>query len=67
MPTLRMIFFALVFCFMPIDGHTATPDVASITKQAEEGDAKAQFSLGMMYIYGNGVLQDYTQALALFR
>jgi TPR repeat protein len=29
---------------------------------AEQGDASAQFNLGMMYAKGEGVLQDHTKA-----
>ncbi len=28
----------------------------------EQGDAAAQFNLGLMYYKGNGVIQDYTRA-----
>jgi TPR repeat protein len=34
---------------------------------AEKGDAKAQYSLGHMYYYGQGVLQDYTEAVRWYR
>jgi TPR repeat protein len=30
---------------------------------AEQGDIKAQFSLGVMYAHGKGVAQDYQQAI----
>jgi uncharacterized protein len=29
---------------------------------AEQGHAKAQYNLGTMYMYGQGVLQDYVEA-----
>ena len=34
---------------------------------AEEGDALAQFFLGMMYFNGQGVPQDYKEAVMLYR
>lgn len=34
---------------------------------AEQGDADAQISLGLMYLYGNLVQQDNVEALRLFR
>jgi uncharacterized protein len=34
---------------------------------AEQGVAKAQFSLGTMYYNGKGVLEDYAEAVILFR
>ncbi|WP_413700292.1 tetratricopeptide repeat protein [Psychromonas sp. KJ10-10] len=36
-------------------------------KAAEQGDADAQFSLGVMYNNGRGVLQDYKQAVNWYR
>lgn len=36
--------------------------VAWFRKAAEQGDAKAQFMLGMMYFNGRGVAQDYKLA-----
>ena len=35
-------------------------------KRAEAGDAEAQQELGRMYASGNGVLQDYTEAVKWF-
>ena len=35
--------------------------------RAEQGDAEAQFKLGRMYAKGEGVPQDYVQAVAWFR
>jgi TPR repeat protein len=34
---------------------------------AEQGHAKAQFRLGCLYVFGQGVPQDYQMALRLFR
>ena len=34
---------------------------------AEQGNAKAQYNLGVMYRDGNGVQQDYKEAIRLFR
>jgi hypothetical protein len=36
-------------------------------KAAEQGDARAQNSLGQMYVSGQGVPQDYKEALKWFR
>ena len=33
------------------------------TPLAEQGDAKAQHSLGVMYVNGEGILQDYKTAV----
>jgi TPR repeat protein len=34
---------------------------------AEQGYATAQYSLGQVYEYGDGVPQDYTQAMRWYR
>ncbi len=34
---------------------------------AEEGDAEAQYNLGVMYNRGEGIPQDFTKAVALYR
>jgi uncharacterized protein len=36
-------------------------------KPAEQGNARGQFSLGVMYANGRGVPQDYTQAVRWYR
>jgi hypothetical protein len=36
-------------------------------KAAEQGDVVAQFNLGLMYEHGQGVPQDYVQAVAWYR
>jgi len=49
----------------------AVGDYATAYKEfkilAEQGDATAQFSLGMMYYNGEGVAQDYKEAMKWFR
>jgi uncharacterized protein len=39
----------------------------SLHKAAEIGDTNAQAAVGWMYFKGEGVRQDYTQALKLLR
>lgn len=41
-------------------------DLASLRKVAEQGDPAAQFSLGARYATGEGVTQDYTEAVRWF-
>jgi len=41
--------------------------IAELRKQAESGDAKAQYQLGLAYQSGEGVKQDYAQAAGWFR
>ncbi|MBQ1671009.1 MAG: SEL1-like repeat protein, partial [Treponema sp.] len=42
-------------------------ELDSLQKRAEQGDAEAQFYLGVMYYSGNGVELDITQAFELFK
>ena len=42
-------------------------DFYTLQKQADAGDAQAQFALGNYYFRGRGVAQDYTQALIWYR
>ena len=45
----------------------AATDVERYRKAAEQGDAEAQFKLGVRYINGQGVDQSYTEAVKWFR
>ena len=51
---------------MYLQGLGATQDyktaIKFYTKAAEQGSARAQFNLGMMYYKGQGLSQDYTRA-----
>ena len=38
-------------------------DIITLRKQAEAGDAQAQFNLGFMYAEGHGVSQDSAEAV----
>ena len=36
--------------------------ISNLKRKAEQGDADAQFNLGVLYYYGDGVPQDYAKA-----
>lgn len=42
-------------------------DFRETLQAAEQGNAKAQYNLGVMYAQGLGVRQDYTQAVQWYR
>jgi TPR repeat protein len=44
-----------------------SPDIVQLKKEAEQGYADAQVSLGDCYRNGEGVTQDYKQAVYWFR
>ncbi|MCX6594785.1 MAG: tetratricopeptide repeat protein [Acidobacteria bacterium] len=50
-----------------LPGWSVAQGLQETRKAAERGDAKAQFSLGVMYDSGQGVPQDYAEALRWFR
>ena len=45
----------------------AEESVEQIRAKAEQGDAAAQFNLGVIYYMGRGVQQDYSQAFSWYR
>jgi len=46
---------------------TDTPEIAALSVKANAGDADAQHKLGASYYIGQGVPQDYAQAVAWYR
>ena len=64
---LAFLLIALVVLagFQP--GPANTQDIEQLRKDAEQGDATAQYNLGVMYAEGQGVPQDYQQAVNWFR
>ena len=46
---------------------TETAEIANLRVKANAGDADAQFTLGYAYANGEGVSQDYAQAVAWYR
>jgi len=54
----------LVFVLM---SGSATAAEATLFERAEKGDASAQFDLGVMYIKGDGVPKDSTEAVKWYR
>ena len=42
-------------------------DIQEIRKSAEQGNAQAQYNLGVCYAKGNGVTKDYAEAVKWFR
>ena len=50
----KALLFALALAVIPV-----AVDAQSRRARAEEGDAEAQFNLGLMYFWGNGVPENY--------
>jgi len=47
----------------PTTGQVQPSELDSLRSQAEKGDAKAQFELGLKYEYGLGVIRDKAEAM----
>ena len=45
----------------------ASEDLSDLKAQAEKGDAQAQYNLGVIYYFGQGVAQNYAEALKWIR
>ena len=56
--------FVLLFTFQT---GTSAEDLDTLRERAEQGDAIAQFNLGVMYDNGRGVTQDYARAIAWYK
>ena len=62
---------ALLFCLLHMSGQepkVASPEsLNSLREHAAKGEAAAQFNLGVMYANGQGVTQDYAEAVRWYR
>ena len=45
-----------------LEKQTGNFQISDLRRQAEQGDAAAQYNLGMLYYEGHGVTQDYATA-----
>lgn len=59
------VFVLLAFIFTPINA-LACESIRDCVAPAEQGDARAQYLLGMLYATGDGVPQDYKEAAKWF-
>src|SRR6185503_3714290 len=66
---MRCVFFAVIMVVVcatvaAADSHEA---LMWYRKAAEQGDAWAQYNLGLMYYFGQSIPQDYQEALKWYR
>jgi len=45
-----------------LEKQTEDFQISDLSRKAEQGDAAAQYNLGMLYYEGHGVMQDYATA-----
>ena len=70
--TIRSVYFGMLLLsaavmIFAVRLTVASELVDSLKAAAEQGDADAQFNLGLMYDAGEGVPQNYTEAARWFR
>ena len=49
-----------------VKGESNDGEISSIISKAEQGDAEAQYNLGVMSVKGEGILQDYIKGYAWY-
>jgi TPR repeat protein len=62
----RVIFLAATILTLFVSSSLSA-DIKTLRKQAEAGDANAQFNIGSIYENGSGVRQDYAEAARWYR
>ena len=50
-----------------MSNHQSDALIEVLREAAEKGDGKSQFSLGIRYVEGKGVIRNYAEAMRLFR
>ena len=62
---------ALLFCLLTVSGQepkvASSESLNSLRELAAKGEVSAQFNLGFMYANGQGVTQDYVEAVRWYR
>ena len=64
---LAVLLTALVVLAVLQPGPAKTQDIEQLRNDAEQGDASAQYLLGLSYVTGEGVPQDDQEAVSWFR
>ena len=62
----RAVQAVFLFGILAAAGFAQAPDFAEIKKEAEAGNANAQYNLGVMYARGDDVLNDFVEAAKWF-
>ena len=64
---MKKLWVLLLVSFLWTVSCSPKPDIKKLTQQANQGNAIAQFNLGLMYAKGQGVPQDDVQAVKWYR
>ena len=63
----RIITLAAVLVALAVGAQAQTPEVDALRARAAQGDAEAQFNIGVMYAEGRGVPRDDAEAVRWYR
>ncbi len=64
---IKAVLLVISLLFMPLATNSRTLLLQEVLKKAEQGDAKAQFNLGLCYDKGEGVAKDVAEAVKWYR
>ena len=64
---IRIATAVLVAGSLAVMGLSAQDNLDAVRQAADQGDAEAQYNLGLMYDNGEGVLQDDAEAVKWYR
>ena len=62
---LQLLTAAIIALFVPTNASAQSADDYRV--EAEQGNAEAQYNLGYCYVFGEGVDQDYAEAVKWYR
>ena len=65
--TLNKLGVCVALCFIFLGGCSPKTELEQAVENATAGNVNAQYNLGMMYRYGEGVPQDYAEAMKWLR
>lgn len=63
---MRHLFSIMLLWVLGFSSIVMADEISDLTARAEAGEAKAQFSLALLYDKGEGVLQDFRQAVVWY-
>ena len=64
---MKKLWVLLLVSFLWTVSCSPKPDIKKLTQQANQGDASAQYNLGLMYRKGEGVPQDDVEGVKWYR
>ena len=63
----KIITLAAILVALAVGAQAQTPEIDALRARGVPGDVEAQVTLGLMYFFGDGVPQDYAEAVRWLR